>query len=278
MGNKIIQQFDWEDRLAHYGKIATNIALIVVVLFGISKITAILDHNSVANIAEQHQNQVDYTDLGNGSAQSNTEVVSKKEIQKMLKDFGQSIQQQLKQTNSKIAEVHRLVASGVSSHSGQQADTVTTDSGSIVYKTPWDRNDMSKEYWASFTLPEKKFDVDNHIKISLSLIKAIQIDDKTVSGRHAKIYARDKVWYLEDAGSSNGTKVNGVRVTEKRLDPGDILSVARHKYEVRYIYLGDVERIYYPGSGLNKFEAMCDQGSLKLVYHNERVSIYEVVR
>ena len=34
--------------------------------------------------------------------------------------------------------------------------------------------------------------------------------------------------------SRNGVKVNGVRVTEKRLVPGDILSIARHKYEVRY--------------------------------------------
>ena len=49
------------------------------------------------------------------------------------------------------------------------------------------------------------------------------------------------------------------------------------KYQVRYIYLGDVERIYYPGPGLDKFEVMRAQGLLNLVYHNERVMIYEVV-
>jgi YYY domain-containing protein len=58
--------------------------------------------------------------------------------------------------------------------------------------------------------------------------------------------------------------------------PEVALEVLR-KYEVSYIYLGDVERIYYPGPGLDKFEVMRAQGLLNLVYHNERVRIYEVV-
>jgi uncharacterized membrane protein len=49
------------------------------------------------------------------------------------------------------------------------------------------------------------------------------------------------------------------------------------KYEVRYVYVGDVERIYYPGPGLEKFEHMRAQGLLNLAYHNERVRVYEVV-
>jgi len=48
------------------------------------------------------------------------------------------------------------------------------------------------------------------------------------------------------------------------------------KYEVQYIYVGDVERVYYPGPGLDKFESMRAQGQLELVYHNERVNIYAV--
>jgi hypothetical protein len=34
--------------------------------------------------------------------------------------------------------------------------------------------------------------------------------------------------------SRNGVKVNGVRVLDKRIDPGDVLSVAKHKYEMHY--------------------------------------------
>ncbi len=49
------------------------------------------------------------------------------------------------------------------------------------------------------------------------------------------------------------------------------------KYNVRYIYVGDVERIYYPAAGLEKFEVMRAAGQLRLAYFNERVKIYEVL-
>ena len=39
---------------------------------------------------------------------------------------------------------------------------------------------------------------------------------------------------IRDLESTNGTRVNGTRVSEKRLDPGDELRVAKHKYRVNY--------------------------------------------
>ena len=55
-----------------------------------------------------------------------------------------------------------------------------------------------------------------------------------VSSQHCELDLDGGYWYVRDLGSSNGVKVNGVRVTEKRLDPGDKLSVAKHDYEVQY--------------------------------------------
>jgi adenylate cyclase len=55
-----------------------------------------------------------------------------------------------------------------------------------------------------------------------------------VSAHHCQLTVNGGYWYVRDLQSRNGVKVNGLRVTEKRLDPGDILSVAKHKYEVRY--------------------------------------------
>ena len=41
-------------------------------------------------------------------------------------------------------------------------------------------------------------------------------------------------WYIKDLKSRNGVKVNGVHVDERRVDPGDVLSIAKHAYEIRY--------------------------------------------
>ncbi len=55
-----------------------------------------------------------------------------------------------------------------------------------------------------------------------------------VSAHHCQLTVNGGYWHVRDLQSRNGVKVNGVRVGEKRLDPGDILSVAKHKYQVKY--------------------------------------------
>ncbi|NBV45112.1 MAG: FHA domain-containing protein [Planctomycetia bacterium] len=55
-----------------------------------------------------------------------------------------------------------------------------------------------------------------------------------VSGAHCELSLVDGYWYVKDLASSNGTKVNGTRVAEHRLDPGDSLSIARHEFEITY--------------------------------------------
>ena len=55
-----------------------------------------------------------------------------------------------------------------------------------------------------------------------------------VSAHHCQLTVTAGYWYVRDIKSRNGIKVNGIRVTEKRIDPGDILTVAKHRYEVRY--------------------------------------------
>jgi hypothetical protein len=51
-------------------------------------------------------------------------------------------------------------------------------------------------------------------------------DDDYASTRHARIEPRrDGIW-VEDIGSTNGTFVNGIRLTrERRLAPGDVLRI-----------------------------------------------------
>jgi adenylate cyclase len=55
-----------------------------------------------------------------------------------------------------------------------------------------------------------------------------------VSAHHCQLKCNNGYWYVEDLNSRNGTKVNGRRITKKRLDPGDQLSVAKHHYRLSY--------------------------------------------
>jgi adenylate cyclase len=55
-----------------------------------------------------------------------------------------------------------------------------------------------------------------------------------VSAHHCQLTLMGGYWYVRDLQSRNGVKVNSVKVTEKRIDPGDTLAVAKHFYEVHY--------------------------------------------
>jgi hypothetical protein len=51
------------------------------------------------------------------------------------------------------------------------------------------------------------------------------VADATVSRRHAQVHRRGERWILRDVGSRNGTRVNGMQVTEEvDVRPGDRVS------------------------------------------------------
>ena len=55
-----------------------------------------------------------------------------------------------------------------------------------------------------------------------------------VSAHHCQLFVNGGYWYIRDMQSRNGVKVNGIRVQEKRIGPGDKVSVAKHNYELDY--------------------------------------------
>ena len=55
-----------------------------------------------------------------------------------------------------------------------------------------------------------------------------------VSAHHCDLIVKQGYWFVEDLGSRNGTKVNGKRVTKKRIDPGDTVAFAKHQFRLRY--------------------------------------------
>ncbi len=57
-----------------------------------------------------------------------------------------------------------------------------------------------------------------------------------VSAHHCELMVENGYWYVQDLNSRNGVKVDNRRVEagEKRVDPGVTLTIAKHRFELRY--------------------------------------------
>src|SRR5271157_3614475 len=62
----------------------------------------------------------------------------------------------------------------------------------------------------------------------------IQIDSRKVSRRHCCIAQVNDYLVVRDLGSTNGIRINGVRVAEGRLKNSDELTIGNHRYTVRW--------------------------------------------
>jgi adenylate cyclase len=63
-----------------------------------------------------------------------------------------------------------------------------------------------------------------------------------ISGQHSELTFLDGFWTISDLGSSNGTKVNGIRVQRKLLRPGDEVTFANRSFKIQYKMTGDLNR------------------------------------
>src|SRR6476659_9083370 len=62
----------------------------------------------------------------------------------------------------------------------------------------------------------------------------VQIDSRKISRRHCYNAQVNDYLVVRDLDSTNGIRINGVRVVEGRLKPGDELTVGNHRYQVTW--------------------------------------------
>lgn len=81
--------------------------------------------------------------------------------------------------------------------------------------------------------PKIKYDLGKKkiTKIGKKNDNDIVINDKTVSRNHLEIEATADSYLLRDFNSTNGTYINGMKVKEAFLSPGDIITVGNSKIE-----------------------------------------------
>jgi pSer/pThr/pTyr-binding forkhead associated (FHA) protein len=60
----------------------------------------------------------------------------------------------------------------------------------------------------------------------------VQLNSKKVSRRHCLLAQLDQYLVVRDLGSTNGIRINGERVQEGKLYPGDEVQIGNFKYQV----------------------------------------------
>jgi predicted component of type VI protein secretion system len=62
----------------------------------------------------------------------------------------------------------------------------------------------------------------------------IQIDSRKISRRHCCIAQVSNYLVIRDLGSTNGIRINGIRIVEGRLTVGDELTIGNYRYKVSW--------------------------------------------
>ncbi len=100
------------------------------------------------------------------------------------------------------------------------ATRLLTDTASV---TLTDETDKGRRYRVILSSPMTLGRGDCDVSIT---------GDDAVSKRHCELFARDGSVYVRDLSSSNGTKVNDVRIKEEKLSDGDRLTIGARSYIV----------------------------------------------
>lgn len=68
----------------------------------------------------------------------------------------------------------------------------------------------------------------------------IYLDYPNISSIHCELSFKDGYWFISDKNSTNGTKVNNMRVaTRKLLIPGDEIGIAKRRFTIKYTMPSD---------------------------------------
>jgi adenylate cyclase len=69
----------------------------------------------------------------------------------------------------------------------------------------------------------------------------IPLQFPNVSGLHCELTFRDGYWSIKDLNSTNGIKVNGMRVQARPLKPGDEIAIAKRRFTIQYVLTSEAQ-------------------------------------
>ncbi len=71
------------------------------------------------------------------------------------------------------------------------------------------------------------------VSVGRDKVNTIQVADQTLSGQHFRVIPKEGTYYVADLQSTNGTFLNGERVTLKELKPGSVIHVGQCEFTFR---------------------------------------------
>lgn len=84
-------------------------------------------------------------------------------------------------------------------------------------------------------VPGEPIAIHSETLVGRSADADLPLADQTVSGTHARIYRAGIEWWVEDLGSTNGTRVNGRSVHEPvAVAEGDVIDFGRVRVRLEY--------------------------------------------
>jgi pSer/pThr/pTyr-binding forkhead associated (FHA) protein len=75
---------------------------------------------------------------------------------------------------------------------------------------------------------------DDTVLVGRCVEATVRVDNVQVSRRHCEISRLGGTLAVRDVGSTNGTFVNGFKIDEAHLMPGDELKIGNYRFVVRY--------------------------------------------
>lgn len=83
----------------------------------------------------------------------------------------------------------------------------------------------------------------------------IEIDSMSVSSHHAKLVMIDDQAFVQDLGSTNGTYVNGEKISQAAMDDGDVVTMGTYSLK----YAAEAEKASPKKLNGSSVESMSDQ-------------------
>jgi len=132
----------------------------------------------------------------------------------------------LLQPDSSLRPGDAEVVAEVSPSAGSVASGDQADGGTRVFEVPVIRSPNVVIEIREPDRPARRIQISGApMRIGRATECELVLKDSRVSRRHARLHARDGLLVLTDLGSTNGTRVNGHRVTELVLGAGDRIQI-----------------------------------------------------